>query len=226
MTGPPDQFHTVESDPEVRALVGAADDRLRVLGLNEHGFAHVRRVEAVAATILRELGFDDQAQEQARIAALLHDIGNAVSRRHHATTGALLAHTILSRLNVPPLDISVIIGAIGSHGDDHGIPGVATDPVSAALILADKADVHRSRIRERDATSLDLHDRVGFSVMSSRIIVDHDARVLRFEIVQDAGIASAREFRDLFSIQLAMCDQAAKMLDHPLILGISEVADR
>ena len=224
MAAIPGQFHKVENDPEVRTLVDAADDRLRALGLNEHGFPHVRRVGLVASNILRKLGFEDRIQEQARIAALLHDIGNAISRRHHASTGAILADAILSRLGVPPGHVNVITGAIGCHRDDHGRPEVATDAVLAALIIADKADVHRSRVRQRHSTGMDLHDRVGYSVVSSRMLVDRESRTLRLEIVQDVSVATSRELEDLFSIQWKMCRQAAEILGCSFTIGISEVA--
>ncbi len=217
-------FHKVERDPEVRALIRAADERLRALGFNEHGARHVNRVANAASTILRKLGFDDHVQNQARIAGLLHDIGNAISREHHASTGARLAHAILSRLSVPSRDITVIIGAIESHGDNHGSPGAATDAVSAALILADKSDVYRSRVRGSETTHMDLHDRVGYSVISSRIRVDHQARTIRFELVQDPRIATEREFLDLFDGQLTMCRQAAELLACAFTAAFSEVA--
>ncbi len=219
-----DQFPRVKRDPEVRALVGAADDRLRAIGLNEHGFRHVCLVADTASRLLRELGFDGHVQDQARIAGLLHDIGNAIAREHHASTGACLADSILSRLDVPHGDIAVVIGAIASHGDDHGSPGIATDAVSAALILADKSDVHRSRVWGRDTSYMDRHDLVGFSVLSSWIRADRRSGSIRWDLEQDSAIATEREFLNLFAEQLRMCEQAARCLGCSFRIVLSGVA--
>lgn len=217
-------FNMVASDPEVRALIAAADVRLEVLGFNEHGPRHASRVSDVASRILLRLGYTEHQQHLARIAGFLHDIGNAVSRRNHGATGALLAHNILSRFGLPPRDVATIIGAIGAHGDDHGHPGLATDPVSAALILADKSDVHRSRVRGRDVKRFDRHDRIGFAAQSSHLAVSASANAITFEIALDAGIATEREFRDVFTGQLTMCEQAAETLACTFDVVISEVA--
>lgn len=224
-SGPPlVTFNIVATDPEVRALVAAADARLEILGLNEHGLSHASRVSDVASRILLSLGYTIRQQRLAGIAGFLHDIGNAVSRRNHAATGALLAHNILSRLGVDPRDVATIMGAIGAHGDDHGHPGVATEPISATLILADKSDVHRSRVRGRDVKRFDRHDRIGFAVQSSHLAVSASANAITFKLALDGGMATAREFRDLFAGQLTMCEQAAETLACTFEVVISEVA--
>jgi len=217
-------FQSTMNDPEVRALIAAADGKLDALGFNEHGWRHANQVADVAWQLLQDLGLDSHLTELAKIAGLLHDIGNAISRRNHAATGALLAHAVLSRLGMPPDDIAVIIGAIGSHGDDHGSPGIATDPASAALILADKADVHRSRVRTDDVTHFDVHDRVGFAVLSSSVFASTATNAITLEILLDYRLASPREFQDLFRRQLAMCRQAAALLSRTFDVVIAEVA--
>lgn len=217
-------FDAVAGDPESRALVAAADTKLDVLGFNEHGFRHANQAAEIGSRIMRDLGFDSHTQELAKIAGLLHDIGNAISRRSHASTGALLAHGLLSRMGMPPDQTAVIIGAIGSHGDDHGSPGVPTDPISAALILADKTDVHRSRVRRRDASRFDRHDRVGFAVVSSGTSNSSESNRIVFELVMDVRFASPHEFRDLFQRQLIMCRDAADFLSCTFEIAISEVA--
>lgn len=217
-------FEAIASDPEVRTLIAAADRKLAALGFNEHGFRHAHHVSACASGILKELAFDSHQQELAKIAGLLHDIGNSESRRNHATTSATLAHDVLSRMGMAPNDIATIVGAIGSHGGDDSGQGVATDPVSAALILADKSDVHRSRVRTSQTQCHDLHDRVGFSVLSSITSVSSETRKITMELVQNVGVASSREFRELFQRQLMMCRQAAEILCCTFDVVITEVA--
>lgn len=224
MTGECRLFHAVRSDPQIRRLIDAADEHARELGLNEHGLRHVLYVARTASTILRELGFNKHVQGQAGIAGFLHDVGNAVSREDHASTGARIAGVELARISMSPVDIAVICGAIRAHGDDHGKPGVATDAVSAALMLADKSDVHRSRVRGQDVSRMDRHDRVGYSVVSSSIRADHPSRTIHWELVQDVRFANDHEFLDLFSRQLVMCRRAARFLDCDFEIACSRVA--
>src|SRR6478609_9403739 len=138
-------LETVRDDPEVQAFIKQANKSLGVLGFTEHGFRHVGLVANIARNVLSRLDYDAREQELAAIAGYMHDIGNVVSRHGHASTGALLSYPILTRLGMSPEDKAVILGAIGSHGDDHGTRGEPVNPVSAALILADKSHVHRSR---------------------------------------------------------------------------------
>ncbi len=217
-------FDAIAKDPEVRALIAAADRKLDVLGFNEHGFRHANHVADGASRIMNDLGFDSHHQHMAKIAGLLHDLGNVISRRNHATTGAVLAHGLLTRRGMAPDETAVIIGAIGSHGDDYGSPGIPTDPVSAAVILADKTDVHRSRVRGTDISRFDRHDRVGFAVTSSRMLVAPGSGRIDFELVLDGGIASSHELQDLFQRELTMCRQAAAFLSCTFDLVITEVA--
>ncbi|MGH2559556.1 MAG: HD domain-containing protein, partial [Thermomicrobiales bacterium] len=140
----------VKADREVQAYIRQANRTLGVLGFTEHGFRHVGLVANIARNVLRLLDYDYRQQELAAIAGYLHDLGNVISRHGHAATGAMLAYHILNRLGMAAEDVAVVLGAIGSHGDDSGRLGEPVHPVSAALILADKSDVHRSRVRNTD----------------------------------------------------------------------------
>ena len=160
----------VKADAELQALIRSANQNLGALGYTEHGFRHVGLVATIARNVLRSIGFDARQQELAAISGHLHDIGNVVNRHGHARTGALLAHSILQRFGANPDDTALVMGAIGSHEDD-GPVGDAVHAVSAALILADTADVHRSRVRNPDPASFDRHDRVSFAATSSKLFV-------------------------------------------------------
>jgi hypothetical protein len=202
----------VREDPEVQTFVTAANHNLGVLGFTEHGFRHIGLVAQIARSILLQLDYDEGHLDLAETAGYLHDIGNVVSRHGHATTGALLAHTILRRLGMAPEDIVVIMGAIGSHGDDHGRLGEPVDPVSAAVILADKSDVHRSRVRVTDPAAFDDHDRVNHATTSSFMRVDHEALTITLELAIDTSIASVMHYFELFLPRMLMCKRAAEVL--------------
>lgn len=216
-------FDAVRADPEVRTMIASANHNLGVLGFTEHGFRHVSLVADTARDVMRRLRYDQRHGELACIAGDLHDTGNVVSRHGHATTGALLAHTILSRLGMEPEDIIVVMGAIGSHGDDHGRLGEPVHPVSAALILADKSDVHRSRVRTTDPAAFDDHDRVGYATTSSSLRVDPDSRTIALELEIDTGIAPVMQYFELFLPRMLMCRRAAELLDCTFRIIINDV---
>jgi len=203
----------IRDDPEVRALITAANRNLGVLGFTEHGFRHIGLVAHIARNVLQRLGYDRRHLDLAEIAGYLHDIGNVVSRHGHATTGALLAHTILTRLGLEPGETAIVMAAIGSHGDDHDHLGEPVDAVSAALILADKSDVHRSRVRVTDPAAFDDHDRVNYANTSSFVRVDREARTITLELEIDTDIASPMQYFELFLPRMLMCKRAAQVLD-------------
>lgn len=216
-------FRVIKADPEVRTLIEAANHNLGVLGFTEHGFRHVGLVAGIARNVMRRLGYDERHGELASIAGYLHDIGNVISRHGHATTGALLANTILSRMGMVPEDVIVVMGAIGSHGDDHGRLGEPVHPVSAALILADKSDVHRSRVRTTDPAAFDDHDRVGYATTSSFLRVDPDSRTIALELEIDTEIAPVMQYFELFLPRMLMCRRAAELLDCTFRIIINDV---
>ena len=187
MARPRQDLETVrDGDPEVQAFIQAGEKKtkrslpLGVLGFTEHGFRHVagawRRIPP--RNVLIRLEDDAREQDLAAIAGYMHDIGNVVSRHGNASTGAMLAYPILTRLGMPHSEKAIILGAIGSHGDDHGQRGEPVNPVSAALILADKSDVHRSRVRNLDPSKFDDHDRVNYAATSSFLRVDAENRTI------------------------------------------------
>ena len=216
-------FDVVRGDAEVQAFIRQANKNLGVLGFTEHGFRHVGLVANIARNVLRLLGYDARHQELAAIAGYLHDIGNVVSRHGHATSGAILAHPILSRLGMAPDDVAVVLGAIGSHGDDHHRLGEPVHPVSAALILADKSDVHRSRVRNNDPTSFDQHDRVNYAATSSFLRVDAGAKTITLELTIDTVTAPVMEYFEIFLPRMLMSRHAAQLLECQFHITINEV---
>ncbi|MGI9252749.1 MAG: HD domain-containing protein [Thermomicrobiales bacterium] len=217
-------FETVKSDPEVHAYIQVANENLGVLGFTEHGFRHVSLVSSIARNVLRLLGYDERQQELAAIAGYLHDIGNVVSRHAHAQSSALLCHVILNRLGMNPVDVAVVLGAVGSHGDDHQRLGEPVHPVSAALILADKSDVHRSRVRVQDVSSFDQHDRVNYAATSSFLRVDGEAKTITLQLTIDTAIAPVIEYFEIFLPRMLMCRHAATLLGCGFHITINDVA--
>ncbi len=180
-------------------------------------------VANIARNVLRLLDYDARQQELAAIAGYLHDIGNVISRHNHASTGALLAHAILNRLGMAPEDVAIVLGAIGSHGDDSGRLGEPVHPVSAALILADKSDVHRSRVRNTDPNTFDQHDRVNFAATSSFLRVAPEAKTITLELTIDTSIAPVMQYFEIFLPRMLMSRHAAELLGCAFHITINEV---
>jgi hypothetical protein len=213
----------VRNDHEVQALILQANKNLGVLGFTEHGFRHVGLVSNIARNVLRLLEYDNRTQELAAIAGYLHDIGNIVSRHGHAATGAMLAYPILTRLGMTPEDTAIVLGAIGSHGDDHGRLGEPVHPPSAALILADKSDVHRSRVRNPDPATFDQHDRVNFAATFSFLRVVPDAKTITLELTIDTSIAPVMNYFEIFLPRMLMSRRAAEHLGCEFHIVMNEV---
>ncbi len=222
-TEPSLSLETIRNDPEVQAFIRQANKNLGVLGFTEHGFRHVGLVANIARNVLRLLEYDERQQELAAVAGYLHDIGNVISRHGHASTGAVLAHPILNRLGMPPDDVAVVLGAIGSHGDDHGRLGEPVHPVSAALILADKSDVHRSRVRNNDPVTFDQHDRVNYAATSSFLRVDAAAKTITLELTIDTVMAPVMEYFEIFLPRMLMSRHAATLLGCVFHISINDV---
>ncbi|HVX30514.1 MAG TPA: HD domain-containing protein [Nitrolancea sp.] len=219
----PISVHDLAKDPEVAAYIEAANANLGVLGFTEHGTRHANLVASIARNILRRLDYEPHLQELAAIAGYLHDIGNVVSRYDHGTTGALLSREILIRHGVAYEDIALILGAIGSHGDDSQRLGEAVHPVSAALILADKSDVHRSRVREKDRVEFDQHDRLNYASESSFLRVDKEKRFITLELTIDTNIAQVMTYFEIYLPRMLMCRRAAEFLDCAFHIDINQV---
>jgi len=202
-------YEEIKKHPEVTALLERGDYNLGVLGFTDHSMAHCVLVAERAAYILRKLGYSDHDEELARIAGCMHDIGNAINRTHHAELGALLANDILKEGGMPIADRMVVISAIGSHDESTG---GAKDPVSAALILADKTDVRRNRVRPQDAADFDIHDRVNYAVTGTSLKVDAEQRKISLNLQVDESICTMYDYFNIFLGRMMMCRAAAQML--------------
>ena len=202
-------YEEIKKHPEVTALLERGDYNLGVLGFTDHSMAHCVLVAERAAYILRKLGYSDREEELAKIAGCMHDIGNAVNRTHHAEIGALLANDILKETDMPIGDRMTVISAIGSHDESTG---GAKDPVSAALILADKTDVRRNRVRPQDSSQFDIHDRVNYAVTGTSLKVDPLERKISLNLQVDESICTMYDYFDIFLGRMMMCRAAAQML--------------
>ena len=213
----------VKADPEVHVLIRSANENLGVIGYTDHGFRHAEVVARDARVILRRTGFSRRDQELAAISGYLHDIGNVVGRHGHAQSGALLSHSILSRLGASPQDTAVVMGAIGSH-EDEGNMGDPVHVVSAALILADKADVHRSRVRQPDPLTIDVHDRVNYAATSSHLHISPDDKTITLDLQIDTRIAPVMTYFEIFLPRMLMSRRAAELLGYAFRIKINGVS--
>ena len=202
-------YQEIRNNREVCALLDKGNRNLGVLGFTDHSEAHCLLVAERAAYILRKLGYSEQEQELAKIAGFMHDIGNAINRTHHAEIGALLANDILKQTDMPMEDRITVIAAIGQHDESTGR---SMDPISAALILADKTDVRRNRVRTKDEASFDIHDRVNYAVTGSTLKADPENKRLSLNIQIDDSICTMYEYFDIFLNRMLMCRGAAEML--------------
>lgn len=199
----------VKRDPEAAAFITKANEYTGVIGYTEHGARHANLTSSIAGNVLRRLGHDERAAQLAGIAAYLHDIGNLVSRANHEHTGAVLADGILARLGMVADERAVVMGAIGNHEESHGEPVSA---VGAAVILADKSDVHRSRVRNPDQTTFDIHDRVNYAVEHSFLRVEEKSKTITLELTIDTAISQVMEYFEIFLGRMLMCRRAATFL--------------
>lgn len=219
-------FDKVRNDPEVMAYITAADSIVEAIGYTEHSFAHVGRVASVAENVLRALGYSAHDIELAKISAWLHDIGNLVNRKDHAQSGALMAQQILVRLGVPYADVAAIVTAIGHHDESVAEP---VTPIAAALIIADKADVRRTRVRREkdgtvDETAFDMHDRVNYSAVKTRVQVKAEEKELWLLIEIDTHYSSVMEFFEAFLSRMQLCRRACKKLGLTFHMNINDTA--
>ena len=202
-------FKDVVKDPEVVALVAEADRQLEVLGYTEHGPRHARLVAKYARGVLVALGANERAAELAAIAGYLHDVGNVVNRERHERTSALLARDILLRLGMDYRETGQIMAAIGNHDEKSGNP---VSDVSAALILADKADVHKSRVRNPAFIKFDIHDRVNYAVKHSALTVQSEDRSIRLDLTVDTSVSAVMEYFEIFLSRMVISRRAADFL--------------
>ncbi len=202
-------FEMVRDHPRVKLHVRKADESLEKIGYTEHGERHVGLVANIAGNILKRLGYPERDVELARIAGYLHDIGNVVNRDHHAQSGAVMAMQILDDMGLPTDEMLTVIAAIGNHHETDGDPVSA---VSAAIVLADKSDVHRSRVRNPDTIKFDIHDRVNYAVQKSFLNVDEAGKQITLELTVDTSISQVMEYFDIFMTRLLASRKAASFL--------------
>ncbi|NMB00197.1 MAG: HD domain-containing protein [Firmicutes bacterium] len=189
------------------------------MGFTEHGFRHIGLVSSIARNILERLGYDDRLAELAAIAGYVHDLGNCVGRVNHGAAGALLVEPILRDLGMSPEEIALILSAVGNHEEEVGEP---VNEVAAALILADKSDVHRTRVRNTDIPTFDIHDRVNYAVIKSFLDVDDEARRITLRITIETENTSIMEYFEIFLERMLMCRRAAAYLGCEFKLMINE----
>ena len=202
-------FQDVKNNVIIRTYIQRADESLIALGYTEHSFAHVTHVAETAGYILETLGYPARTVEVAKIAAFLHDIGNVVNRTEHSQSGALMAFRLLDHMDCDPDEIATIITAIGNHDEGTGQP---VNAVAAALILADKADVRRSRVRNQDKSTFDIHDRVNYSVTKSWLAISEDRAEIKLELEVDTENSSIMDNFEIFMQRMQLCRKAAEHL--------------
>ena len=211
-------FEEVKNNEAIRTYIRRADESLVALGFTEHSFAHVTAVAERAAYILETLGYPARTVELARIAAFLHDIGNLVNRVDHSQSGAVMAFRILDNLHCDPEEIAAIVTAIGNHDEGTGQPVSA---MAAALILADKSDVRRSRVRNQDPAAFDIHDRVNYSVQSALLRISDDHTQIKLELSVDTQYGSVMDYFEIFMGRMLLCRKAAEKLGLQFKLAIN-----
>lgn len=197
----------VKNNGEIQEFIKKADKYLEVIGYTEHGSRHSNIVAGAAKAIMLRLGYSEEEAELAAIAGYLHDIGNVVNRDKHPQTGAIIAYTILHK-SMPPEDLTRVIAAIGNHEE----PFSPTDIIGAAMVIADKADVHRSRVKNRDKRTFDIHDRVNYAVEKSYVYVSSKSKIIRLDIMIDTKISNVMDYFEIFLDRMNTCKKAAKFL--------------
>lgn len=202
-------YQTIKKNVEINAYIKTGNKVLGALGYTDHSEAHAALVAERAAMILTELGYNEKEIELAKIAGYMHDIGNSVNRTDHAHNGALLARQILKELGMEFSNIAVVMAAIGNHDEKTG---TAVDPVSAALILADKTDVRRNRVRNKAKETFDIHDRVNYAAKKATLTVKREEKTIHLDITLDEAICSVLDYFEIFLQRMLMSRRAAEIL--------------
>lgn len=208
----------IRNHPDIKTYIEMGDQHLTAMGFTEHSFRHAGLVSKIARNILDRLNYDDRIQEMGAIAGFLHDIGNVISRYSHGQSGALISWQIMASLGMETKEIATIASAIGNHEEEYGH---AVNTIAAALILADKSDVHRSRVRNKEIATFDIHDRVNYAVEHSFVNVDNENKTITLELKIDTNICPVMEYFEIFLTRMMMCRRAAKFLgcDFHLIIN-------
>lgn len=212
-------YEAVSKSDAIKTYIIRADESLSVLGYTEHSFAHVVHVAETAGYILQTLGYDERTVELAKIAGYLHDIGNLVNRKEHSQSGAVMTWSILQDMECDPAEMATIVTAIGNHDEGTGVP---VNAVAAALILADKADVRRSRVRNKDISTFDIHDRVNYSVKKSQLKINEEKTIVKLKLTIDNKFGSVMDYFEIFMDRMILCRKAAERLGLEFKLIINE----
>ena len=213
-------YEDVRKSEEIRTYIKQADESLKAIGYTEHSFAHCTKVAKVAGDLLEKLGYDAHEVELARIAGFMHDIGNVVNRIDHAQSGAMMAFRILDKMGMPPEDVATVITAIGNHDEQTA---AAVNAVAAALIIADKTDVRRSRVRNRSTINFDIHDRVNYAAEKSDVILEPDSKTITLDLKINTEICSVMDYFEIFTGRMLLCRKAAEFLGLQFKLDINDV---
>lgn len=213
-------YEDVRNSEEIRTYIKQADESLKAIGYTEHSFAHCTKVAKVAGDLLVKLGYDAHEVELARIAGFMHDIGNVVNRIDHAQSGAMMAFRILDKMGMPPEDVATVITAIGNHDEQTA---AAVNAVAAALIIADKTDVRRSRVRNRSTINFDIHDRVNYAAEKSDVILEPDSKTITLDLKINTEICAVMDYFEIFTGRMLLCRKAAEFLGLQFKLDINDV---
>ena len=212
-------YDEITKNEAIQTYIIRADESLGALGYTDHSFAHVMHVAETAGYILNTMGYDARTVELAKIAGYLHDIGNLVNRKDHSQSGAVMAWSILSDMRCDPAEMATIVTAIGNHDEGTGVP---VNAVAAAMILADKADVRRSRVRNKDLATFDIHDRVNYSVKHALLQINEEKTVVTLNLTVDTQFGSVMEYFEIFLQRMILCRKAAERLGLQFKLIINE----
>lgn len=202
-------YENIKENEAIKVYIERADASLKTLGYTEHSYAHVGMVAKRASEILRGLKYSERDVELVKIAAHLHDIGNVVNRVDHSQSGAIIAFRILDNLGMDAGEIAEIVTAIGNHDEGTGVP---VSPLAAALIIADKSDVRRTRVRNNDFSTFDIHDRVNYSVTESKLALTDSGSSLSLYLTVDTSISSIMDYFEIFLTRMKLCRRAAETL--------------
>ncbi len=202
-------FNDIKNDKTIAEYIRKADESLVALGYTEHSFAHVGKVASTVEYILTSLNFSEHDVELGKIAAYMHDIGNLINRVDHSQSGAIMSFRLLDNMGMPPEDIATVVTAIGNHDEGTGVP---VNAIAAALILADKSDVRRTRVRNSDVSKFDIHDRVNYSVVDSNLTVYTERGAIVLDIQIDTRYSSVMEYFEIFLARMVLCRKAVDTL--------------
>ena len=211
-------FADVKKSQEIKTYIKQADASLAVMGYTEHSFAHTTKCAEVAGQLLKDLGYDDRDIELAKIAAYMHDIGNVINRADHAQSGAVMAFRLLEKMGMPAEDIATIITAIGNHDEKTAFP---VNAVAAALIIADKTDVRRSRLRRKRTIHTDIHDRVNYAVEKADLKLDTENKTITLCLTIDTKISAVMEYFEIFIERMLLCRKATDYFGFSFKLNIN-----